>query len=101
MVELEADLGPNGNTTSTMHCSRREWTGDKPDNGHKTERDGMLFVKPLHLTLEEDRLSEVTNQSAGHSAYRPVMTFIRSISRPLNIRGTVYSKQPYIIDCLL
>jgi hypothetical protein len=94
MVELEADLGPNGRTASKMHCSRREWTGDKPDNGHKTELDGMLFAKPLHLTFEEDRLSEVTNQSAGHSAYGPVMTFIRNTSKPVNIRGTAYSKQP-------
>jgi hypothetical protein len=42
-----------------MHCSRREWAGDRPDHGHKTERDGMLFAKPLHLTVEEARLSEV------------------------------------------
>jgi hypothetical protein len=34
--EPEADLGPNGRTTSRMHCSRREWTGDRPDYGRKT-----------------------------------------------------------------
>jgi hypothetical protein len=37
----------------------REWTGDRPDHGHETERYGMLFAKPLHLTVEEARLSEV------------------------------------------
>jgi hypothetical protein len=42
-------------------CIAREgkWTGDRPDHGHKTERDGILFAKPLHLTVEEERLSEV------------------------------------------
>jgi hypothetical protein len=57
--EPKADLGPNGRTTSKMHCSRREWTRDRPDHGHKTERYGMLFAKPLHLMEEEVRLSEV------------------------------------------
>jgi hypothetical protein len=51
--EPEADLGPNDRTTSKMRCSRREWTGDRPDHGHKTERYGMLFAKPLYLTAEE------------------------------------------------
>jgi hypothetical protein len=57
--EPKADLGPNGRTTSKMHCSRRDWTRDGPDHGHKTERYGMLFAKPLHLMEEEVRLSEV------------------------------------------
>jgi hypothetical protein len=57
--EPEADLEPNGRTTSKMHCSRRDWTGDRTDHGHKTERYGMPFAKPLHLTAEEVRLSEV------------------------------------------
>jgi hypothetical protein len=56
--EPEADLRPNGKTTSKMHCSRREWTGDRHDHGHKTERYGMLFAKPLHLMVEKVRLSE-------------------------------------------
>jgi hypothetical protein len=34
-------------------------TRDSPDHGHKTERYGTLFAKPLHLTVEEARLSEV------------------------------------------
>jgi hypothetical protein len=42
-----------------MHFSGREWTGDRPDPGHKTERYGVLFAKPLHLTVEEVRLSDV------------------------------------------
>jgi hypothetical protein len=54
----KADLGPNGRTTSKMHFSRREWTGDRPDHGHKTERYGVPFAKPLHLTVVEARLSE-------------------------------------------
>jgi hypothetical protein len=62
--EPEADLGPNGRTTSKMHCSRREWTEDRPDHRHKTERYGMLFAKPLHLMVEEVRLSEVKHQAA-------------------------------------
>jgi hypothetical protein len=57
--EPEAGLGPNGRTTSKMHCSRREWTGDRPDDWHETERYGMLFAKPPHLTVEEARLSKV------------------------------------------
>jgi hypothetical protein len=57
----EADLGPNGRTTSKMHFSRREWTRDSPEHGHKTERYGTLFAKPLHLTVEEARLCEVKN----------------------------------------
>jgi hypothetical protein len=36
-----------------------EWTGDRPDHGHKTERYVMLFAKPLHVTVEEALLSEV------------------------------------------
>jgi hypothetical protein len=57
--EPEADLGPNGRTTSKMNCSRRKWTGERPNHRYKTERYGMLFAKPLHLTVEEVRLSEV------------------------------------------
>jgi hypothetical protein len=57
--EPEADLGPNGRTTSKTHCSRREWTGDTPDHGYKTERYGTLFAKTLYLTVEEARVSEV------------------------------------------
>jgi hypothetical protein len=37
----------------------REWTGDRPDHGHKTERYDILFAKPLHLTVDEARLCEV------------------------------------------
>jgi hypothetical protein len=29
-------------------------TRDSPDHGHKTERYGTLFAKPLHLTVEEE-----------------------------------------------
>jgi hypothetical protein len=57
--EPEADFGPNGRTASKVHCSRREWTEDMPDHRHKTERDGILFAKPLHVTVEEAQLSEV------------------------------------------
>jgi hypothetical protein len=46
-----------------MHCSRREWTGDRPDHGHKTERYSMLFAKLLHLMVEEVRLSEVNQHN--------------------------------------
>jgi hypothetical protein len=49
--------------TSKMHCSRREWTGDRPDHGHKTERYGMLFAKLLHLMVEEVQLSEVNQHN--------------------------------------
>jgi hypothetical protein len=52
--EPKANLGPNGRTTSKMHCLRKEWTGDRPDHGHKTERDSMPFAKPLNLMVEED-----------------------------------------------
>jgi hypothetical protein len=63
--EPGADLRPNGRTTSKMHCSRREWTGDRPDHGHKTERYGMSFGKLLHLMVEEAQLSEVTVLQTG------------------------------------
>jgi hypothetical protein len=36
-------------------------TRDSPDHWHKTERNGTLFAKPLHLTAEEARLSEMKN----------------------------------------
>jgi hypothetical protein len=55
--EPDTDLGPNGRTTSKMHCSRRECTEDRPNHGHKTERYGIRFAKPLHQMVEEARLS--------------------------------------------
>jgi hypothetical protein len=70
VTEPEADLEPNSRTTSKMHCSRREWTGNRPDHGHKTEKYGMLFAKPLHLTVEETGPSEVKCKLSIH-AYKP------------------------------
>lgn len=46
-------------TTSKMLCSRREFSRGRPDRGHKTEKYGLLLVKPLHLTVEDVRLIEV------------------------------------------
>jgi hypothetical protein len=35
-----------------------EWTVDRPYHGHKTEGYGMSFAKPIHVKVEEARLSE-------------------------------------------
>jgi hypothetical protein len=45
--EPEADLGPNGRTTSKMHCSRREWTGDRPDQGTR-QKDMACSLPDLY-----------------------------------------------------
>jgi hypothetical protein len=58
--EPKADLRPNGRTTSKMHCSRREWTGDRSDEG--TRHKDMACPLPnlyTYLTVEEARLSVV------------------------------------------